>query len=113
MPKSFLSDDLKKEFKNLKILDFSVGIKENHFEFYKTGAIIPRLYTLAYALSIATSGNASKILLAGLDGYEYNPKETKRLDELFYLYSSFKGAKPIMAITPTSYSVPSTSIYAI
>ncbi len=113
IPKSFLSEELKRKFKNLKILDFSVGIKENHFQFYKTGAVIPRLYTLAYALSIATSGNASKILLAGLDGYGSNHKLTKRIDELFYLYSSFKDAKPVIAITPTFYSVTSTSIYAI
>ena len=113
MPKSFLSDYLKKQFKNLKILDFGVGVKENHFKFYKTGAVIPRLYTLAYALSIATSGNASKILLAGLDGYGSNHKLTKRLDELFYLYSSFKDAKLVVAITPTSYSVASVSIYAL
>ncbi len=71
------------------------------------------MYTIAYALSIATSGNASKILLAGLDGYGSNHKLTKRIDELFYLYSSFKEAKPIVAITPTFYSVTSTSIYAI
>ena len=113
VPKSLLSNDLKKKFKKLKILDFGVGVKENYFEFHRTGAIMPRLYNLAYALSIATSGNASKILLAGFDGYGSNHKRTKKLDELFYLYSSFKGTKPIIAITPTSYSIFSNSIYAM
>ena len=113
VPESLLSDDLKKKFKNLKILDFGTGVKENHFEFHKRGAIMPKLYTLVYALSIATSGNASKILLAGFDGYGIQDRRTKIIDELLYLYSSFKDAKPIVAVTPTSYSVASVSIYSL
>jgi len=113
VPDTLLSNDLRKKFKNLKILDFGAGLKENHFEFYKTGAVMPKLYTVVYALSIATSGNASRILLAGLDGYGFKDKRTKVVDELFHLYASFKDAKAITAITPTSYSVPSCSIYAL
>ena len=74
---------------------------------------MPRLYTLVYALSIATSGNASRVLLAGFDGYGVQSRRTKVVDELLYLYSSFKDAKPIVAITPTSYSVSSASIYTL
>jgi len=113
VPQSLLSKNLKNKFKNLKLLDFGVGVKENSFEFYKFGAIMPKLYTLVYALSIATSGKASKILLAGFDGYGSNDKRTKIVDELFYLYSSSKHARFIIAITPTSYSVSSSSIYGI
>ena len=113
VPETLLSDDLKKKFKNVKILDFGVGIKENRFKFYKTGAIMPKLYTFVYALSIATSGNASKILLAGFDGYGPTDSRTRSIDEIFYLYSTFKESKPIIAVTPTSYSVASSSIYAL
>ena len=113
VPISFLSHSLKKKFKNLKLLDFGIGIKENHFEFHKSGAVVPRLYALAYALSIATSGGASKILLAGFDGFGAHDRRTKTIDELLALYSSFKSAKPVVAVTPTSYSVDSTSIYAL
>jgi len=60
-----------------------------------------------------TSGNASKILLAGFDGYGIQDRRTKIIDELLYLYSSFKDAKPIVAVTPTSYSVASVSIYSL
>ena len=113
VPKSLLSKSLREKFKNLQLLDFGIGLRENYFEFHKTGAIVPRLYALAYALSIATSGKASKILLAGFDGYGANDRRTKVIDELFYLYSSFKEARYIVAVTPTSYSVASASIYAI
>ena len=113
VPSSLLSDDLKEKFKNVKLLDFGAGVKEKHFEFHETGAVMPRLYTLVYALSIATSGNASKVLLAGFDGYGTQDRRTKTIDELFYLYSSFKDAKSIVAVTPTSYSVASASIYTL
>ena len=113
VPESLLSIDLKKKFNKLKLLDFGVGVKENHFEFYNKGVVLPKLYTFVYALAIATSGKASKILLAGFDGYGERDKRTKIIDELFYLYSSFKNAKPIIAITPTSYSVASSSIYIL
>ena len=112
-PKSLLSNDIKAKFKKTKLLDFGVGVKENCFEFHKTGAVMPRLYNLSYALAIATSGNASRILLAGFDGYGPNHSRTKKLDKLFYLYSSFKGTKSITAITPTSYSIFSNSIYTL
>ena len=113
VPKSLLSNNLREKFKKLKMLDFGVGIKENHFKFYKTGAVMPKLYTLVYALSIATSGGASKILLAGFDGYGAKDRRTKIVNELLYLYSSFKDAKSIKAVTPSSYSIASSSIYAL
>ena len=113
LPLSLLSGSLREKFKNIKLLDFGVGIKEDLFEFHEKGAIIPRLYAVAYALSIATSGNASRILLAGFDGYGAQNRRTKITDHLFSLYSSCKEAKPLVAVTPTSYSVESTSIYVL
>ena len=90
-----------------------MGLKQNSFKFNKTGAIVPRLYTLVYALSIATSGGANRILLAGFDGYGPTDIRTKMIDELLHLYSSSDGAKKLLAVTPTTYSVGSSSIYAI
>ena len=113
VPVALLSQTLKEKFKNLKLLNFGVGIKENHFEFYKTGAIVPRLFVLAYALSIATSGGASKVLLAGFDGFGEHDRRTIIAEEIFSLYLSSKNAKPIISVTSTPYSVDSASIYAL
>jgi 4-hydroxy 2-oxovalerate aldolase len=113
VPLILLSQTLKKKFRKLKLLDFGVGIRENCFGFYRKGAVVPKLYALAYALSIATSGKASKILLAGFDGFGPHDKRTKTVDELIDLYLSCKNSKPILAVTPTSYNVPSKSIYAL
>ena len=67
----------------------------------------------AYALSIATSGKASKIFLAGFDGYGSKDRRNKIINELFFSYSSHRKSKPIISITPTSYNFTTTSIYAI
>ena len=74
---------------------------------------MPRLFTLVYALSIATSGQAERILLAGFDGYGNNDVRTKTIDELLHFYSSSTGSRPLLAVTPTTYSINSTSIYAL
>ena len=106
VPKSLLSEKLKKKFKNIKILDFGIGLEDNKFDF-------PKLYNVAYALSVATSGKASKILLAGFDGYGQDDRRTKIVDEIFFSYFSHKKSIPILAVTPTSYNFSTTSIYAL
>jgi len=113
MPKSILSKNLKIKFNSLKILDYGVGIKENKFDIYEKCSNIPKLYTVAYALSVATSGQPSRILLAGFDGYGSEDRRTKIVDNIFYLYSINKKAKKLLGITPSSYSFDTKSIYAL
>jgi 4-hydroxy 2-oxovalerate aldolase len=113
VPKSLLSDFHIKKFKKLKLLDFGIGLKDDKFEFYKESALIPKLYNVAYALSIATSGKVSRILLAGFDGYGPKDRRTKIVNELFFSYSLNKKSKKIISITPTSYNFTTTSVYAL
>ena len=113
VPKSLLTDFHIKKFKKLKLLDFGVGLRDNKFEFYKDSALIPKLYNVAYALSIASSGDASRILLAGFDGYGQSDRRTRIVNELFFLYTSNNKSKKIVSITPTSYNFTTTSVYAL
>ena len=84
VPKDLLSDFHIQKFKKLKLLNFGIGIKDNKYEFYKDSALIPKLYNVAYALSIATSGKASRILLAGFDGYDKKIEEQRLLMSYFF-----------------------------
>ena len=54
VPISLLSNQVKEKLKKVKTLDFGVGLKDNSFRFYNSCSYIPKLYTVAYALSIAT-----------------------------------------------------------
>ncbi len=113
LPKSILSDKIKTRLNSQNILNYGVGIKENKFDIFDNCSNIPKLYTVAYALSVATSGQAKRILLAGFDGYGSEDRRTKIVDNIFYLYSTNKKAKKILGITPSSYSFDIKSVYAL
>lgn len=113
LPKTLLSKNLEKKFSKVKLLNFGVGLKNNQFEFKINSAIIPKLYNVAYALSIATSGKASRILLAGFDGYDQKDSRNKIINEIFFSYKENKSSKSIISITPTKYNFSTVSIYAI
>lgn len=113
LPKSLLTKDTIKKLSKIKIYDYGVGIKENEFKIDRNYALIPKLYTVAYALSVATSGKAKRILLAGFDGYGQDDKRTKAVDDLFFTYIQAKNSREVIAITPTTYSCKKMSIYAL
>ena len=113
VPEALLSDKIRKKFSKIKIFDFGIGLKNNSFKFYSKCSYIPKLYDVAYALSIATSGKAKKILLAGFDGYNSLDRRSKIVGEIFYNYNLTKDSVPIVAITPSSYSIKKKSIYTL
>ena len=112
-PISLLSEQVKKKLKKIKIFNFGVGLKEGSFKFYDSCANIPKLYTLAYALSIAASGKSKKIYLAGFDGYQKNDRRIKIINEIFQNYLVTKGATRLTAVTPTVYNIQKKSIYTL
>jgi 4-hydroxy 2-oxovalerate aldolase len=112
-PLSLLSNQVKKKFKKIKIFNFGVGLKDNSFKFYNNCSYIPKLYTVAYALSIVASGKAKKIYLAGFDGYQKNDRRVKIIDEIFHSFLKANGAIPITAITPSIYNIEKKSIYTL
>ena len=68
-----LQDDLKKNFKKTKnILDYGFMLKENSFSVKKNYCIFPKPLVLSYAISVAINYKASKVYLAGFEGYKNN-----------------------------------------
>ena len=106
LPEILMTEELKKKLKSKVIYNFGVGLNQNTFKFYNNAVIIPRLYTLAYALSIATSGQCSAILLAGFEGYGKDSRRNLIINELFSQYLLTNSSKKIISITPTEYPVP-------
>ena len=60
---------------------------------------------ISYALGISTSGEAKKIYLAGLDGYNDSSPKKYEMDDLFQNYKLEDKAKNIISITPTNYKI--------
>jgi 4-hydroxy 2-oxovalerate aldolase len=104
IPQSLLSDSIKNKFSKVKTLNFGIGLKQNNFNFMDNGAIIPKFYTLSYALAVVTSGCSKKILLAGFDGYGKDDQRNKVIDEIFDIYKKTKKSLSITFLTPSSYN---------
>lgn len=110
-PVSMLPDYILESLVGKDMLDFGLTVKDKEFQFEDKYCVLPNSKVITYALSIATSGNASKILLAGFDGYDAGDSRNTEMTEIFSLYSNSEEALPITAITPTCYQINKSSIY--
>ena len=113
LPFSMLPEDISSKLKNNHIFDYGIKIQANTFEFNENNCVIPSPLVIAYALAIVTRGGASRIVLAGFDGYGADDPRTKEMQELIALYRSHKDAKSLISVTPTTYNIQTQSIYAI
>ena len=113
IPRSLMPETIKKKFSKVKTLNFGAGLTQNNFNFKDSGAIIPKFYTLSYALAVATSGCSKKIVLAGFDGYGKNDQRTKVIDEIFDIYKKSKKSLEINFLTPSSYYLAKKYTYEI
>jgi len=112
-PFHMLPEDVKEELKEKDTLDFGLTIQANQFSFDAMNCTLPSSLVVAYALAIATSGQAKSIYLAGFDGYSADDLRKKEADEVFNLYQKHQNALPLQSITPTLYEIPSISVYAL
>lgn len=110
-PFSMLPKDLRSALRNKKTYDFGICVQSKLFEFFSTHCTLPYSLVAAYALAIATSGKAKRILLVGFDGYHNGDPRNQEMIELFKMYISAVGALPIESLTPCQYQLPIASIY--
>lgn len=112
-PASMLPERVLLALAGKKLLDYGLGMSEDTFNFAPDYCTLPTSLVIAYAIAIATSGQAARILLAGFDGYGADDPRTVEMDALLCRYQQASGALPLMSITPTRYSVPTTSVYVM
>lgn len=112
-PFSMLPDDVKDFLGDKEVLDFGLNIQSDTFEFGAEHCTAPTSLVVAYALAVATSGNANKILMAGFDGYGADDPRSQEMRTLFEQYQSHKDALKLTSITPTRYGIHTESVYAL
>jgi len=110
-PFSMLPSDIKARLEGKEIMDFGIKINNQKFGYYKNYCEIPTLLVLAYAISVANSGKASEILLAGFDGYNYEDPRYAEVERILNIYKKNENSLKILSLTPTNYTVPINSIY--
>ena len=111
-PASMLPDSVLDALEGKKLLDFGLTVEPNTFRFENNYCILPTSLVIAYALAVATSGQASRILLAGFDGYGADDPRNNEMDILLKQYMQAPQAIPLTAVTPTRYQIPQSSIYS-
>jgi 4-hydroxy 2-oxovalerate aldolase len=112
-PASMLPEFLRDSLAKKSLLDFGLSVETDTFLCNETHCVLPTSLVIAYALAIAASGKATRVLLAGFDGYSADDPRMAEMDKLLNRYQSEKGVPPLLAITPSRYSVPQTSLYSM
>ncbi len=114
MPFSALNDDIKDKFIIKQILDFGIELTENMFCFNDNYAQVPSVLVIAYALAVASSGKASKIFLAGFDGYPPPDKRNDEINRILKIYNDSAGSLEVISVTNTIYDdLKCQSIYGL
>ena len=112
-PFSMLPEDVQQSLHKTDVLDFGLQVQPGAFAFNDTGCVLPSSLVVAYALAIATSGNAAKLWLAGFDGYSADDPRSREMQQLLDLYLQQPGARSLTSITATRYNLPACSVYAL
>jgi 4-hydroxy 2-oxovalerate aldolase len=112
-PASMLPDDVRASLDGKELLDFGLSVVEDNFDFFDNYCVAPTSLVIAYALSVVTSGNGKRILLAGFDGYSADDPRSQEMHHLLSAYQGNARALPLLAVTPTRYPLPAASIYAL
>jgi len=96
----------------LDVDDWGMSVKTGQFEVSGTSCVVPSGVVAGYAIALATAGGASKVLLAGLDGFDHADPRQLSMCELLTIAQSQPSTPTIVALTPTTYPVVESSIYA-
>lgn len=113
-PASMLAEDLRALLKDKELLDFGIDLVEDCFEFNDSYCAVPSLLVLAYALAVAVTGKANRILLAGFDGYAPGDSRNLEVENILGLLAKTPDIPEIFSITPTRYKhLKQLSVYGM
>ncbi len=113
VPVSSLDEKVRESLAKTQLYDFGLIIEPKTFKFNDTDAVVPSSLVIAYTLALCASGCAKRVLLTGFDGYAHGDTRNAEMEEIFSIYQTTAGTPPVVSITPTAYSIPATSIYAM
>ena len=110
-PLSALPLGYRSEIRQIEVLDYGLTIKPGQFQFHDRGCTIPKPLAAAYACAFANSAGASRVFLAGFDGFPVGDPRQAEMAEIFELYHEASGTVPLIAVTPSTHAVQASSVY--
>lgn len=113
-PASMLPADLSGPLSSKELLDFGISLDEGRFEFADSHCVSPSLLVLAYAMAVAAAGGASRVLLAGFDGYTPGDARNREVEEVLRLLEQTSGSPQVISVTPSRYKhLKQMSVYGM
>ena len=111
-PAAEIDPDIRDALSDGRLLDYGVRVTPNTFKVAATACEIPHQLVAAYALAFSNAAGAKRILLAGFDGFEPSNPLQEKMEEVFRSYHQLADPAPIVAVTPTTNSIPQISLFA-
>lgn len=112
-PYSMLPEDVQASLSSKCVLDYGLNIQPDTFSFNPTWCTTPASLVMAYALAVAASGKAARVLMAGFDGYPGEDPRNQDTNGLLKRYQEAANATPLLSLTPSRYDIPCQSIYGL
>ncbi len=112
-PASMLPEDVKEALADKELLDFGLGVQADKFVFADSHCILPTSLVFAYALAVASSGQARRIYLAGFDGYGADDPRSAEVQRVLTAFEACNNRPELCTVTPSRYTLSATSIYAM
>jgi 4-hydroxy 2-oxovalerate aldolase len=112
LPLAALPDGVRNQFAGIDVRDFGMRVAADRFEPGRTGCTVPAALVAAYALGLARSAGAKRVLLAGFDGYGPNDPRHTEMNHVFDLVQATAPDMPLIAVTPSAYTLGQGTIYA-
>ncbi|MDD4864940.1 MAG: aldolase catalytic domain-containing protein [Alishewanella agri] len=112
-PASMLPADVLVSLKNKTLLDYGLSVKAGTFCFGEQISVLPTSLVICYALASITAGDASRIMMAGFDGYGADDPRNTEMNKLLKLYAANSAALELLSVTPSRYEIKSQSIYGL
>jgi 4-hydroxy 2-oxovalerate aldolase len=111
-PRALIPTAVAHQFEDVRLLDYGLAIAEGRFEIGHRGCVLPAALAAPYALAFATAAGARRILLAGFDGYGAQDPRQAEMVQVFEAYQQLPNKVPVIALTPSTYPVNQSSIFA-
>lgn len=112
-PASVLPANVQRGLDQIKCNDYGLALNGDGFGFGAAHAMLPRPMAAAYSLAIANSGGATRIYMAGFDGYGPEDPRNLEMNQVLSAYHANGNAVEVTAITPTRYALAEDSVYRL
>jgi len=111
IPLSRVPESIRRVIQGANVFDYGLRVEEGCFDIAPNGCVLASPLALSYAIAVATTGGAGKILLVGIDGYRQSDKRQQEMIDLLDRYRQNESSVSMVAITPTTFPIVQGSIF--